>query len=96
MNLPAFDGLTREDILEYGSKNKTVAEYLPDERDIPRLPRQFLIDLMYALCKTLFKEWADEKMDERHAKLAAKNDLLIKLDPNIAKAFASSKNISSK
>ena len=39
MYLPNYNTLSIEAILEFGKNEPRVASYLPDERDIPRLPR---------------------------------------------------------
>ena len=73
-----------------------MSQYLPDEKDIHRLPRQWLVNLVYTLVGDSFGSWVTQHIKTRNDKLAEKQDLLIDLDPAIAAAFGSSLNISSK
>ena len=60
---------------------------MPEERDLPKLPRSWLANLIYTVVGDEFREWVAEKIRERNDKIASKNDLMIELDPAIAKAF---------
>ena len=79
-----------------GTQDELVKEYLPDERDIRRLPRQWVINLIYSLKGDEFREWVSGLIRGRNEHLALQNDLMIELDPQIAEAFKTSQNISSK
>ena len=39
LHAPLYKGLSIEGFLEEGAKDDRVKDYLPDERDMPRLPR---------------------------------------------------------
>ena len=69
---------------------------MPDERDIPKLPRQWIINVIYSIVGDDLREWVSQQIKSRNEKLAEKQDLMIDLDPDIAAAFGSSLNISSK
>jgi hypothetical protein len=43
-----------------------------------------------------FSDWVDDLVNDRHQGVADKNDLMIAMDPEIAKAFQESTAISSK
>ena len=61
-----------------------------------KLPRQWIINVIYSVIGEPFRQWVSEAIKKRNAELADKRDLMIELDPEIAKAFRSSVNISSK
>ena len=61
-----------------------------------KLPRQWIINVIYSVIGKPFRQWVSEAIKKRNAKLADKRDLMIELDPEIAKAFRSSVNINSK
>jgi hypothetical protein len=67
---------------------KSIIDYLPDERDWDRLPRQYMLNLVYTLSGDNFSNWVASNIDARNNELAAKQDLMIEMDPQIAKAFA--------
>ena len=52
--------------------------------------------MIYTLIGDDFRNWVAQVIKDRNSRVAAKNDLIIDLDPEIAKAFKSSLNISSK
>ena len=52
--------------------------------------------MIYTLIGDDFRKWVAQVIKDRNSRVAAKNDLIIELDPEIAKAFRSSLNISSK
>ena len=61
-----------------------------------KLPRQWIINVIYSLCGDDFREWVSQQVKDRNEKLAEKRDLMIDLDPDIAAAFRDSAYISSK
>ena len=69
---------------------------MPDDRDVPKLPRQWIINVIYSIVGDDLREWVSQQVKSRNEKLAEKQDLMIELDPEIAAAFGSSVNISSK
>ena len=91
-----YKGLTIDKILEEGSKDGRVRQYMPDERDIPRLPRQWLVNIIHTVMGDEFRGWVSELIKHRNDHVAEKKDLMIELDPAIAEAFRNSVNISSK
>ena len=80
LNVPQYEGLSIERILEKGQEHPQVVNYLPDERDIERLPRSFIHEVIV----------------ERNNRIAENRKLIIELDPAVAAAFRDSVNISSK
>ena len=91
-----YKTLTIETILEYGGRSDQLRLYLPEERDMNKLPRQWIINVIYSLCGDSFREWVSQQVKDRNDRLAEKRDLMIDLDPEIAAAFTRSAYISSK
>ena len=96
INVPYYEGLTIEKLLEARNHFPRLVDYLPDERDISRLPRQWIVNLIYTLVGDNFKKWVAEKVRTRNDKIASKYDLMLDLEPSIAKAFLASSMVSSK
>ena len=61
-----------------------------------KVPRQWLINVVYTIIGEPFSAWVNVEIVSRNDKLAEKQNLLISMDPEIAKAFHASVNISSK
>ena len=91
-----YKTLTVDTILGYGQSNESLKLYLPEEQDMHKLPRQWIINVIYSLCGDGFREWVSEQVKDRNERLAEKRDLMIDLDPDIAAAFSNSAYISSK
>ena len=49
LHAPLYKGLTIEAILEQFKDKPQVWHYLPEKRDLHRLPRQFIIDVIYTV-----------------------------------------------
>ena len=91
---PHYEGLSIKNILEFASKDARVPKYLPDDRDIDKVPRQWIVNICYTILGKPFADWVGESIAHRNQKVAEKQDLLLDLDPEILKAFHQSKNIS--
>ena len=91
-----YKNLTVETILEYGKQIAQVPQYLPDDRDLSKVPRQWLINVIYSIVGDDFRKWVSVEVKNRNDQLADNQNLMIELDPEIAAAFGSSLNISSK
>ena len=95
MHVPCYEGLTVKDILQHGAQSEAVRAHLPDDRDIRRLPRQWIVNIIFSLTGDSFREWVSTMIHRRNDNVALKHDLMIELDPEIARAFTNSVNISS-
>ena len=71
-------------------------KYFPDQRDIHKLPRSYCLNVFYTLVGKNFYDFVQEKISERNENLAKDQDLMIAMDPEVAKAFQNSTMISSK
>ena len=49
LHVPCYEGLTVKEIMSKGLEHNDVRNYLPDDRDIRRLPRQWIINVIYSL-----------------------------------------------
>lgn len=96
MHVPMYKGLTIDNILAEGRRSPEVNNYLPDEKDLHRLPRQWLANVIYTLVGEEFQNWVTECIRNRNDHIAEKQNLIVELDPVIAAAFNNSLNISSK
>ena len=93
--MPHYETLSIERILEKARKNPRINDYLPEDRDMHKVPRQWLINVAYTVLGEPFSAWTRDEIAIRNEELAKKQKLLIEMDPEIAKAFHGSANISS-
>ena len=95
--VPQYETLSVSFFFELVHRDYTeVLNYLPDARDQYRLPRQYVINLVYTLVGQPFAREVERRIEERNQTLAMKQDLLITMDSEIARAFQESTMISSK
>ena len=55
-----------------------------------------MIDVVNTIVKEPFRTWVEARIEERNEKIKANQNLTLELDPEVARAFAKSTNISSK
>ena len=61
--VPQYEGLTTSDIYLFCGDYEIVFGYFPDEREIRKLPKQWVINLVYSLVGDPFKKWVMERID---------------------------------
>ena len=83
-------------MLDQAEHYPAVKEYLPDERDLPRLSRVWIGNLFMSIVGKPFADWIDETIEERNNKLATSNNLNIDISPELYEIFKNSTAISSK
>ena len=81
MYVPQYETLSIERILETARKNPRINDYLPDARDMHKVPRQWLINVTYTVLGEPFKGWVKTEIENRNEELAKKQNLLIEMDP---------------
>ena len=96
LSVPQYEGLGIKEFLVEAGKNPDTVLYFPDEDDIRKLPRQWVINVTYTLVGRPFADWVQAKMEARNQELVAKRDMAIMMDPDILLAFNASSHISSK
>ena len=63
---PHYKGLSIEEILEYSKGDERVAKYLPDERDIVKVPRQWIVNVCYTVMGRKFADWVGRSIKARN------------------------------
>jgi len=72
--VPYYDGLSIEKMLEFAKGIDAVMKALPDlKREILRLPREYIANVIYTLVGEKFKEWVTARIEARNSYLAEKN-----------------------
>lgn len=66
IQIPQFEGLTIENMLQNAKNFPQVMRALPVEpREIKKLPRYYIGNIIYTLVGDPFKKWVQQKIDER-------------------------------
>ena len=70
INIPFFDGLTVDSILNFAANKPEVMLALPEvERERKKLPRSYISNVTYTILGKLFQNWVDKKVLERNTKV---------------------------
>ena len=82
-------------MLGFLQQHRQVMEYLPIAKEIMKLPKQFLVNVMYSVIGDAFADWVKQRVVARNIKIVEVQQLGINMDPEVAAAFTSSTAISS-
>jgi hypothetical protein len=85
-----------KDLIAYAKLKPIVMDYLPVEKEISRLPREYLIDLIYSVEGDTFKTWADSRKKERDFNMKSKLKVNIKMSQYSMDRFAASSHCHSR
>ena len=64
------------------------------EKERQKLPREYVGNVINIIVKDPFEEWVNQKINERHEKVQEKGNMMIELDPEIARVFQQSNSVS--
>ena len=93
--VPHFEGLSSATMLSHARNWPAVGLALPMEpREVEKLPRAYLANLIYTCVGDPFKTWVDEEIAKRNNKLVQEQNLTIDMDPEVAAAFMASQHVS--
>lgn len=92
--IPQYEGLKVERILEYAEDHPHIFDYLPIKKEIKKLSRSYLGNVIYTVIGDPFNEWVNIKVKERHQKFKEKKEMMIHMDPEIAQIFLQSSSVS--
>ena len=77
-------------------QNEEVLRFMPIEKEVKKLPKQFLVNVAYSVYGDTFAAWVKQRVEERNAKVTKEKNLLISMDPEVAAAFEASTAVSRK
>jgi len=92
--LPQYKNLSLEKIFEFARAQGGVTHYLPDDPDLPKIPKQWIVNVCTVVLGDVFRNWVSQQVEERNAQMAEKRELMIAMDPALAQKFAASTHVS--
>lgn len=92
--VPQYETLKIELILEEVKNDKECLSYLPCPKEILKLPKQYLVNLIYSIIGEDFARWVQQRIEDRNVKVTVQKDLMINLDDDLAAAFFNSSSVS--
>ena len=60
ITIPQYKSLKIEKIAEFVSPYNKVGQYLPDPKEIPKLPKQWIANICNTVLKDIFSAWVKE------------------------------------
>ena len=96
LHVPQYKNLTLEKIMDFVRNKPRVMQYLPDEVDLPKIPKQWIVNVCAAVLGDVFKAWVAEQVEDRNALMAEKKEIMIAMDPRMAAKFTASTHVSCK
>ena len=95
LNIPQYEHLTIEDFLKFADDYPFVMMYFPSRKvELEKLPRQYIINIIYTKLGEKFRSWVQERVNNRHEKIKDEGDMYIELDPQIAEIYKTCKAVS--
>ena len=70
-HVPQYKSLTVEKILEFICDLPDIASFLPDDIDLPKTPKQWIINVCAAVIGRPFKNWVSQRVEDRNEQMAA-------------------------
>ena len=96
VHVPHYKNLSLEKMFVFISDLPRIESYLPDETDLPKVPKQWIVNVCAAVIGEPFKQWVHEQIEERNALMAEKKEVMIAMDPQMAAKFQASTHVSRK
>ena len=96
LSVPQYEGLGIKEFLQQAARYPETARFLPEPDEQKKLPRQWVINLVYTLAGKPFADWVLEHIEARNSKLVQQRKMAISMDPEILRAFQASSHVSSK
>lgn len=92
---PQFEGLDKEDMLDWGLQYQDVKDALPDTQlEREKLHRDYISTVIYTIKGQSFITWCEQRIKERNDALLEKQDKLVWVDPEVADAIRASTSVS--
>ena len=85
--IPQYENLTIEKIAIFVNTYGKVADYLPDGKEIQKVPKQWIANVCHSVLKNIFADWVKEQVTKRNEDMLKQKGLIIEMDPEMAAAF---------
>jgi hypothetical protein len=69
---------------------------LPDAKDLAKVPRQWLANVIFSVAGAPFSTWVDEVITARNTKISSNEKKHVIMDAEVYAAFQASAQVSSK
>ena len=94
--VPQYKNLSVERILAFVADKPNISDFLPDDIDLEKVPKQWIVNVCAVVLGNSFKGWVAHQVEERNAEMCGKKEMLISMDPAMAAKFNASTHVSRK
>ena len=94
VRVPFYENLTLEQIIAQLDGHREVFGYLPDGKELRKVPRQWICNIIATIIGVPFVEWVQARINERNAQIVEEKQLAIPMDKDILAAFNASTAVS--
>ena len=94
--VPQYENLTLKHIGAFASQQRDIANYLPDSPDLPKTPKEWIVNVCAAVIGQPFRDWVKVQVEERNAAMCERKEMMIDMDPLMAQKFRASTHVSCK
>ena len=81
LSVPQYDSLSINKIFKFLQNHNEVYKFLPDKEDLPKVPKQWLVNMVYTIVREDFSDWVKRHIEDRNEKMASEQNLLLEMDP---------------
>ena len=92
--VPQYETLKLEEIYLFMKSKSTCYNYFPIEKEMKKLPKQWIVNVLYTALGDAFGDWVKGRIESRNEKVVKEKNLLIDMDPAVAAAFTNSSAVS--
>ena len=80
LHVPQYKNLTLNHIMDFASNHPKVFDFLPDEPDLPKIPKQWIVDICAAVIGVEFRDWVEDCKEERKSPNGRENRIRIQYE----------------
>ena len=94
VRVPSYENLALKDIFEQFEPDAAVFQYLPDGKELRKVPKQWICNVLATVVGEPFAQWVKARIFNRNETVIKERKLGIAMDADIAAAFHASTAIS--
>ena len=94
--VPQYNNLSLERILNFVGDKPNISDFLPDDLDLPKVPKQWIVNVCAVVLGNEFRNWVAHQVEERNVLMCKKKEMMIAIDPQMAAKFQASTHVSRK
>ena len=69
ITIPAYEGLALRDIATFSDQHPQVDDYLPDGKEVMKMPKQWIANVVHSVLKNIFSDWVKAQVQKRNEEL---------------------------